>query len=265
MKKNFTLLLVLLLILNSCSSVLITGRKQLNLVSNDEMLSLSSQNYKQFIDSMPASKDLVNTLLIKKVGARISNAVLDYLKNSQMAAEVNNYKWEFNLVKDTAVNAFCMPGGKVVFFEGILPVTQNEAGIAVVMGHEIAHAIAKHSHERLSQQMAVNYGAVLTQVLVSKQSATVQTGINTLYGIGSQVGIMLPYSRKHELEADRLGLIFIAMAGYNPEKAIDFWQRMAAKGGNSGLELLSTHPSDLTRIEQMKVNLPEALTYYKKL
>lgn len=264
MKKTIFLLLFTVT-LSSCSSVLITGRKQLNLVSNDEMLSLSAQEYKQFVDSMPLSKNVANTALVKKVGAKISKAVVEYLKTTEMASEVNAYQWEFNLIKDTVANAFCMPGGKVVFFEGILPITKDENGIAVVMGHEIAHAIAKHSNERLSQQTLLQYGAAVTDLLLTNQTSTVRSGINLLYGVGSQVGVILPYSRKHEYEADRLGLIFMAMAGYNPETSIAFWERMAANGSNSSLELLSTHPSDVNRIQQMKVNLPEAMTYYNQL
>ncbi len=262
MKKNLTFLFLALLFV-SCSNVLITGRKQLNLVSDQEMLSLSAQNYKQYIDSMPASKDYVNTLLIRKVGGKISKAVEEFLKTTPMANEVSLYQWEFNLINDTVANAFCMPGGKVVFFEGILPFTKDETGIAVVMGHEIAHAVAKHSSERLSQQMLLQYGAMVTDLLAAKQSTTVRGGINTLYGIGSQVGVILPYSRKHEYEADRMGLVFMAMAGYNPEKSIEFWERMAANGASAGLELLSTHPSDENRIAQMKTYLPEAMKYYQ--
>lgn len=261
--RKILFLAILTVLISACSSVALTGRKQLNLVSNNEVLSLSSQSYKQFIDSMPLSTNKTQTQLIKSVGAKISKAVSAYLKATEFEAEVNGYLWEFNLVKDTAVNAFCMPGGKVVFFEGILPITKNETGIAVVMGHEIAHAIAKHSNERLSQQMLVQYGAAITDLLVSQKSDLTRTGINTLYGIGTQLGVMLPYSRKHEYEADRMGLIFMAMAGYNPEESIAFWERMASNGGSAPLEILSTHPSDANRIAKMKEYLVEAKTYYK--
>jgi predicted Zn-dependent protease len=168
------------------------------------------------------------------------------------------------LVKDTAVNAFCMPGGKVVVFDGILPITKNEIGLAVVLGHEIAHAVAKHSNERMSQQMIVQYGSALTNMLISDKPAATQSTINLIYGLGAQYGYMLPYSRKHELEADRLGLIFLAMAGYDPNEALTFWERMAANSQGAPLEFMSTHPSDATRIAQIKQYLPEALTYYKK-
>lgn len=262
--KKVLLFTILSLVLTSCSSVMITGRKQLLLVPDAEIIAMSSQSYKQFIDSVPASTDAANVGLVKKTGANISSAVVYYLNNNKLESEVANLNWEFNLVKDTTVNAFCMPGGKVVFFEGILPMTQNEAGMAVVMGHEIAHAVAKHSNERLSQQLLLQYGAALTDVLLSNKSEVTRVGINALYGIGAQIGVILPYSRKHEYEADRLGLIFMAMAGYDPNQAIEFWQRMAANGSGSVVEFLSTHPTDEKRIAKMKEILPEALQYYKK-
>jgi predicted Zn-dependent protease len=263
MNKTISLL-VLAILLSSCSSVLLTGRKQLLLVSDAEVLTSSFQSYKQFIDSVPASKDKVNTALVKKVGKSMSTVVENYLKSNGLEAEIANFAWEFNLVKDTSVNAFCMPGGKVVVFEGILPITKNETGLAVVMGHEIAHAIAKHSNERMSQQMLLQYGASITDVLLVDKPAATRNTINTIYGIGAQYGVMLPYSRKHEYEADRLGLIFLAMAGYNPNESISFWERMAAKGSNAPLEFMSTHPSDANRIAKLKELLPEAMQYYKK-
>jgi predicted Zn-dependent protease len=252
------------LALVSCSTVLLTGRKQLSLVSDSEVLTSSFQSYKQFIDSVPASKDKVNTALVKKVGQKMATVVSKYLTDNGMSADAATYAWEFNLVKDTAVNAFCMPGGKVVVFDGILPITKNEVGLAVVLGHEIAHAVAKHSNERMSQQMVVQYGSALTNMLISDKPAATQSTINLIYGLGAQYGYMLPYSRKHELEADRLGLIFLAMAGYDPNEAITFWGRMAANSQGAPMEFMSTHPSDATRIAQIKQYLPEALTYYKK-
>jgi len=251
-------------ILFSCSTVLLTGRKQLLLVSDSEVLTSSFQSYKQFIDSVPASKDKMNTALVKKVGNKLSTVVEAYLKANGMSTDVATYAWEFNLVKDTSMNAFCMPGGKVVVFDGILHVTKNEAGLAVVLGHEIAHAVAKHSNERLSQQMVLQYGASLTDVLLSDKSAATRSTITTIYGIGSQYGVMLPYSRKHEYEADRLGLIFLAMAGYDPNEAITFWERMSANSTTAPMEFMSTHPSDANRIAELRKLLPEAMQYYKK-
>ena len=263
MKKSIFFVLLATVIV-SCSTVMLTGRKQLLLVSDSEVLTSSFQSYKQFIDSVPASKDKASTALVKSVGQKMAMVVDTYLKANGMAADAATYAWEFNLVKDTTVNAFCMPGGKVVVFDGILPITKNEIGLAVVLGHEIAHAVAKHSNERMSQQMMVQYGAALTDMLLTNKSATTRATINTVYGIGAQYGVMLPYSRKHELEADRLGLIFLAMAGYDPNEAITFWERMAANSQGAPPEFMSTHPSDATRIAQIKQYLPEALQYYKK-
>jgi len=243
---------------------MLTGRKQLLLVSNADVLTSSFQSYKQFIDSVPASKDKENTALVKTVGQKISTAVEAYLRANGMSAEVSDFAWEFNLVKDTSVNAFCMPGGKVVVFDGILPITQNEVGLAVVLGHEIAHAVAKHSNERMSQQIVLQYGASAADMLLANKPAVTRSTINTIYGLGAQYGVMLPYSRTHEYEADRLGLIFLAMAGYDPNEAVSFWERMAAHSGNAPIELMSTHPSDANRIAQIKQYLPEALQYYKK-
>lgn len=261
--KKITLFVLFSVFLSSCSTVLLTGRKQLSLVNDSEVLTSSFQSYKQFIDSVPASKDKVSTALVKKVGKKISVAVEAYLNANGFSADAATYAWEFNLVKDTAVNAFCMPGGKVVVFEGILPLTKTEAGLAVVLGHEIAHAVAKHSNERMSQQMMVQYGSAITSVLVSNKSAATQNSIGMIYGLGAQYGFMLPYSRKHELEADRLGLVFLAMAGYDPAEAITFWERMAANSKGAPMEFMSTHPSDTNRIDQINKYMPEALTYYK--
>lgn len=263
MKKILFAVLAAVL-LTACSSVMITGRKQLLLVSDAELLAMSLQSYQQFIDSVPASKDLKNKALVKKVGVKIATAVEDYMKANGMEADLVNYQWDFSLVQDTTVNAFCMPGGKVVFFEGILPMTKTEAGMAVVMGHEIAHAVAKHSNERLTQQMLLQYGAAITDALVANKSEVTRAGINTLYGIGAQVGVLLPYSRKQEYEADRLGMILMAMAGYDPAEALSFWERMTASGSGSVMEFMSTHPSDQKRIANIKVVMPEAQGFLKK-
>ncbi len=262
--KKFLSIILISVTLAACSTVMISGRKQLLLVPDSEILAMSLQSYKQFIDSVPPSTDKANTALVKKVGKNISTVVEKYLRDNGMASEIPNFAWEFNLVKDKTVNAFCMPGGKVVVFEGILPITQNEVGMAVVLGHEIAHAVAKHSSERMSQQMLVQYGSSITDVLLSNKSEATRSTINTIYGIGSQYGVMLPYSRKQEYEADQLGLVFLAMAGYNPNEAITFWERMAANSNGAPMEFLSTHPSDANRIAKIKELIPEAMKYYKK-
>lgn len=253
----------IVLLLAGCGSVPVTGRKQLSLVSNQEVLTLSLQQYDEFIKSAPKSTNKVNTAMVQKVGRNIANAVENYLKNNGYADEISSYAWEFNLVKSADVNAFCMPGGKIVVYEGILPITQNETGLAVVLGHEVAHAVAKHANERMSQQMATQYGTAAVGAALGGASAGVQQAAAAAIGLGSQYGILLPYSRKQELEADKLGLIFMAMAGYDPSAAAAFWTRMSQSSGGSTPEFMSTHPSDGTRIQQIQKDLPEALKYYK--
>lgn len=255
---------ILFLMLSSCSSVPLTGRKQVLLVSDQEVLTLSLQEYGEFMKTAPKSTDKANTALVNKVGRNIANAVESYLKANGMESMLSEYAWEFNLVKSPEVNAFCMPGGKIVVYEGILPITKDETGLAVVLGHEVAHAVAKHANERMSQQMLQQYGGAALGVALSGTSGTVQNVANSVYGLGAQYGVMLPYSRKQELEADKLGLIFMAMAGYNPQEAEGFWTRMSNKsGGASVAEFQSTHPSDETRIKKIRESLPEAMKYYK--
>lgn len=255
------LFIAMSLLFSSCGSVPVTGRKQLNLVSNQEVLTLSLQQYQQFIKSAPISTDKKNTALVQKVGRNIANAVETYLKNNGYADELSSYAWEFNLVKSSDVNAFCMPGGKIVVYEGILPYTQDETGLAVVLGHEVAHAVAKHANERMSQQMMTEYGTAAIGTALGGTSTGVQQAAAAAIGLGSQYGILLPYSRKQELEADELGLIFMAIAGYNPSQAAAFWTRMSQQG-TSTPEFMSTHPSDNTRIQQIEKDLPEAMKYY---
>lgn len=266
MKYYYSLisLLVATILFYGCGSVPVTGRKQMLLVSDQEVLTLSLQQYGEFMKTAPKSTDKANTALVQKVGRNIANAVETYLKANGMENLVSSYSWEFNLVKSSDVNAFCMPGGKIVVYEGILPITQDETGLAVVLGHEVAHAVAKHANERMSQQMAAQYGNAALGVALGGASSTVQTIASSVYGLGAQYGVMLPYSRKQELEADKLGLIFMAMAGYNPQLAANFWVRMSQKsGGKSVAEFQSTHPSDETRIKKIEEALPEALQYYK--
>ncbi|MDR1517508.1 MAG: M48 family metallopeptidase, partial [Dysgonamonadaceae bacterium] len=203
-----------------------------------------------------------NAALVEKVGKRIASAVETYLRSNGLGSEVQNLAWEFNLVKSNEVNAFCMPGGKIVVYSGILPITQNENGLATVIGHEVAHAIAKHSNERMSQQVALKYGGALAGGLLGNSKTAQEIG-GTVLGLGAQYGVMLPYARTQELEADKLGLIFMAMAGYDPKTAVSFWQRMAQNSGGGTPEFMSTHPSDATRIQKIQNALPEALQYYK--
>lgn len=267
MKKENSHLIVLfsaaLLLLSACSTVPLVGRKQLHLVSDEEVMSLSKQSFNEYMATANPSKNATETAMVVRVGKRIAAAVETYLKTNGRSEDVKNFAWEFHLVQDKVPNAFCMPGGKIVVNEGILPYTQTEEGLAVVLGHEVAHAVAKHASERISQQMLLGYGGVALGIALQNQSGVTQSLAQNVYGLGAQVGVMLPYSRMNESEADHMGLIFTAMAGYNPEAAIPFWQRMAQQGGGTA-EFLSTHPSDETRISRLQKIMPEALKYYKK-
>ena len=257
MKKILLAVLFIGYLLSSCGSVPVSGRRQLSLVGDQEVLSLSLQEYDSFIKTADLSSDQKNTELVRRVGRNIANAVETWLKNNGHADEVKNYSWEFNLVKSSDVNAFCMPGGKIVVYEGILPVTQNEVGLAVVIGHEVAHAVAKHANERMSQQVLTQGGATILDMTAKNEI------YNQAFGAASQYLFLLPYSRKHETEADELGLVFMSMAGYDPREAPAFWQRMSQTGGGSVPEFLSTHPSDETRVKNLEKYMPKALNYYK--
>ena len=255
-------------IVMSCGTtrtVPITGRKQNILVSDEQVLSLSNKEYTDYMKSAKLSANSANTAMVKRVGQRLATAVEKYLSEHGMQAETKEYSWEFNLVQDQSVNAFCMPGGKIVVYDGLLPVTKDEASLAIVLGHEIAHAVAKHSAEQMSKQIKNQYGTeILGQVL---NAAGVSSGTTQLAQIIAQKGLQfrsLKYSRDNESEADRMGLIFAAMAGYDPNVAVSFWQRMAQMTGNSNQsDVFSDHPSDAKRIAAIKQELPEALTYYK--
>ncbi|MCF8094378.1 MAG: M48 family metallopeptidase [Desulfobacteraceae bacterium] len=262
--RQFLLLFLVCLTAAACATVPVTGRRQLSLIPADTMLSMSYQQYDQFLDEHELSDSKSDREMVKQVGKNIAAAVGKYMKQNGMEDRLDNYNWEFRVVKDDSVNAWCMPGGKVVVYTGILPVTENRTGLAVVMGHEIAHAVAEHGNERMSQGMLVQFGGVaLAKALETKPAVTRQLWM-AAYGAGSQVGLLLPYSRLQEKEADRLGLVFMAMAGYDPRAAVNFWQRMAEKKeGKNPPEFLSTHPADQTRISDIKSMIPEAMQYYK--
>ena len=253
-----------LLLFAACATVPLTGRQQLNLIPESEMLSMSLTQYGDFLKSNQLSDNQAQAEMVKRVGKRIAAAVDQYLKDNGLGDRVKDFNWEFNLVKDSVANAWCMPGGKVVVYTGILPITKNENGLAVVMGHEIAHAIARHGNERMSQEMLVQLGGMGLAAAVDQKPEQTKQIYMTAYGLGAQVGAILPYSRSHELEADKMGLMFMAMAGYDPRGAVDFWERMAANGGSGMPEFLSTHPVDSHRIAQIKQDLPEALKYYRQ-
>jgi len=257
--------IVLLSILLACSTVTITGRKQLNIIPAPQILSMSFQQYDQFLKEHKVITGTPEARMVERVGRKIQKAVEHYFAEKGMSYRLNGYQWEFHLVEDEQVNAWCMPGGKVVVYTGILPITKNEVGLAVVLGHEIAHAVAEHGNERMSQGLMVQLGGMaLSKAMESKPELTRNLFL-TAFGLGAQVGVLLPFSRLHESEADHLGLIFMAMAGYNPQEAIKFWQRMARMSkGAKPPEFLSTHPSDETRIKNLKKILPEAVKYYKR-
>lgn len=256
------LMIITLALLQACGSVPFTGRRQLSLVSNEQVVALSLQQYQEFIRSAPLERNTTNAEMVKRVGSRIAGAVETFYKSNGYESELQYYQWEFNLVKDKSVNAFAMPGGKIVIFDGLLPVTQTEDALAVVVGHEIAHVIARHAQERISQQVALQYGGAIAGGLLGN-SAGAQIG-QQVFGLGAQLGVMMPYARKQEYEADEIGLIVMALAGYNPQSAVPFWTRMAQSNqGGAPPEFLSTHPTDEKRIARIQQIMPKVLQYYK--
>ena len=271
MKRKFTarrlrqlLFSLILLSVMACSTVPLTGRRQLSLVPESDMMALSFTEYDKFIKTNKLSADNNKVAMVKRVGGKIAKAVEAYMATAGLSNNLDGYKWEFNLVEDPNVNAWCMSGGKVVVYSGLLPLTQTEAGLATVMGHEIAHAVARHGSERMSDQMLLQLGGtVLSSALAQKPEQTRALAL-AAYGAGSQVGVILPFSRQNEYEADYMGLIFMAMAGYNPNESIPFWERMAQQGGSKPPEFLSTHPVDRNRIARIKSKMPDAMAYFKK-
>ena len=255
----------LLVSCGTTSTVPITGRQQTLMVSDGEVLSLATQQYQEFMKTAKLSTNTTNTAMVKRVGQKLASAVTNYLNTNGLSNEVQNYQWTFNLVQDKQVNAWCMPGGLICVYEGLLPVTQNEASLAIVLGHEIAHAVAKHSAEQMSQQykqqMGIQIGSAIAGMLGMGQNT--QSIVQAIAEQGFNFK-NLSYSRNHENEADHMGLIFAAMAGYDPQAATTFWQRMAASSTNQTAEFLSDHPSDATRIQNIQKWMPEALKYYKK-
>ena len=246
------------------STVPITGRQQTLLVSDGEVLSLATQQYQEFMKTAKLSTNATNTAMVQRVGQNLATAVTNYLKQNGLSSEIQNYKWTFNLVQDKQVNAWCMPGGLICVYEGLLPVTQDEASLAIVLGHEIAHAVAKHSAEQMSTQMKQQYGIQIGSAVAGAlgMGTNTQSIVQAIVAQGFNFK-NLKYSRDHENEADHMGLIFAAMAGYNPQVATTFWQRMATASTNQTAEFLSDHPSDATRIKNIQGWMPEALKYYK--
>ena len=255
--------IAVLLLLAACATVPLTGRQQLSIIPDSEMMAMSYQQYAEVIGASTLSRDREQVAMVRRVGARIQAAVERYMAREGLSSHLDGYAWEFNLIESDQVNAWCMPGGKVAFYTGILPVCRDETGVAVVMGHEVAHAIAEHGAERMSQGLLTQLGGVALSEALKNEPAETRDLWMTAFAVGAQYGAMLPYSRLHESEADHMGLIFMAMAGYDPREAPVFWQRMAALGGQKPPELLSTHPSDATRVRNLQARMPEALTYYQ--
>ena len=264
MKKTISLLLIVS-ILSGCTQNMVTGRNQLSLVSEPELQSMAKQEYQTFLSANKVVSASTNrdAEMVTRVGSRIAAAIKKYYDGMGQTSVLEGYQWEFNLVDNKEVNAWCMPGGKVVVYTGILPFTQNEAGLAIVLGHEITHAVAQHGSERMSQGLLQQLGGVALQVALVNKPAETQNLFLAAYGAGSTVAGILPFSRKEENEADKYGLYFAAMAGYNPQEAIPFWERMSEAGGAKPPAFLSDHPSDETRIINIKANMPQAMKYYQ--
>jgi predicted Zn-dependent protease len=257
-------LLGLALLLLSCSTVPVTERKGLHLVPDSEITTMSYQEYSKVLKNSKLSTDVAKVSMVRRVGQRIAVASEELLGETGRGSDIRNYKWEFNLIEDDkTVNAWCMPGGKVAVYTGLLPYSQDENGLAVVMGHEVAHAIAKHGNERMSQGLLAQFGAIGLSLALSGSPGATSNIFMQAYGVGTQVGVLLPYSRVQESEADHIGLILMAKAGYDPRGAIALWQRMNAKGGSRPPEFLSTHPAPESRIRDIESQIPEAMKYYK--
>jgi predicted Zn-dependent protease len=264
MKKTVASLFVLacVVLLAGCSTVPIVGRKQVSLIPPDQMIAQSAVGYREVIAEGPLSANKKKVEQVNRVGGRIAAAVEQYFREQGQVEVLDGFEWEFHLIEEDVPNAWCMPGGKVAFYTGILPYTKDETGMAVVMGHEVAHAVAGHGRERASHQLLQMGGGYLASLL--SQKSEYHEAIMQVYGLGTQVGGILPFSRLHESEADRLGLIFMAMAGYDPNAVVGFWQRMAAANSAAPPEFLSTHPADDTRIRQLRAYMPEAMGYYRR-
>jgi len=257
--------LLLILLLAGCARNPVTRRTSLHLYSDSKLNRKSEKAYTKYLSQHTKSTDAANVELVNKVGGKIATAVDSYMKTHDKRYKPGQYKWEFNLIQDPTVNAWCMPGGKVVVYSGILPLTQDEDGLAAVLGHEISHAVALHTNREMSQNLLVKIGGLAVNVATMGQGSIISSGVSSLYGATTKVGILLPHSRKDEYEADHMGLVFMAMAGYDPHKAIDFWKRMDVYMKDSNKKAyLSDHPGNVSRINMLKKELPEAMKYYKK-
>lgn len=254
--KNIALFLIFLSVF-SCNTNPFSGKKTLALVPNSQILPMAFQQYDEFLAASNVINSTSETNMVKNVGVKITKAAERYLNANGYQGYLKDYRWEYNLVEDTQVNAWCMPGGKIVVYTGILPITKSETGLAAVMGHEVAHALTNHGQQRMSAGQLQQLGAVAGNVAFMDDPQN-QDIFNQAYGIGSNLGVMMPFSRSHETEADKIGLTLMAIAGYDPIEAANLWERMKAKGGEAPPEFLSTHPSNDTRIANIKTWVPEA-------
>lgn len=256
-------LILSLIFLSSCSTVPLTGRKQLTAIPASQMLALSAESYAQVLNESTLSTNDYYVSTVRKVGEDLTAAVEEYLRNNNLESAIEGYQWQYNVIISEQLNAWCMPGGQIAFYEGILPVCRDENGIAVVMGHEIAHAVAQHGNERMSQQLAIQMGGIaLSEALRNQKQETLELAM-VAFGVGSQLGVQLPYSRTHESEADELGLYFMAMAGYDPREAPVFWERMEKLSTDRPPEFLSTHPDPVNRVAHLNRIMPKAMEYYQ--
>jgi predicted Zn-dependent protease len=269
MIRKITSFFLVAAVVMACSTNAVTGRRQFKLVSEQELQAMATQQYQQFLSenkrvSPSADRDAE---MVRRVGQRVANSVTQYYKSQNMSDQLQGFNWEYNLVSNKDANAWCMPGGKIVVYSGLLPITQNEAALAVVIGHEVTHALFQHGNERMSQGLVQQLGGTALSIAMVNQPAATQNLFLQAYGVGSNVGVMLPFGRKQELEADRYGLRWAAMAGYNPRESIALWERMEkmAASGQKPPEFLSTHPSEGRRIDELKKYMPEALKYYKPM
>jgi predicted Zn-dependent protease len=254
------------LLLGGCAEVPITHREGLHLVPESQLLTMSFQQYEQVLKTSKLSQDQSRTHMVRTVGEKVAQSAEGFLKDAGHSGKIVDYRWEFNLIEDDkTVNAWCMPGGKVGVYTGILPYAQNETGLAVVLGHEIGHALADHGNERMSQVLLAEMGGMALSVALSQKPSETRDLFMAVFGVGVSVGALLPYSRLHESEADRIGLMLMARAGYDPRESIPFWERMSKERKAKTPEFLSTHPAPESRIENLRNYIPEALPYYKKI
>jgi len=267
MKKRilFAVALTVMFVAAGCSSVLFSGRKRVLLYSDSQIMSLSQQSYDQFIDSVSLSRNTKMSAMVERVGKKMTSALEAYLQESGQTKYLTGLNWKFNLVESSEVNAFCMPSGQIVFYEGIMPYTSTDDFVAVVMGHEMAHAVARHGNERMSQSAVASAAGTIASVVVGQTvGGNAQSLFDLAFNVGAQYGVLLPYSRKHEYEADRIGLIIMAIAGYDVNQAPVFWEKMSAGGTSNVPQFMSTHPSDANRIAKINEYIPEALQYKSK-